>query len=117
MIVTISSGQTGNASRGDIEVLREQVGAVFKFHWQGPYGTPSANYSGGVGLQGHAWEDYNSDGMFDTHFDFGTKRVFIRTHEGWIVVTKIVDHMAHTSDGMFKYNSASGEWAQVSNSK
>ncbi len=114
MLVRIRSSHTGDdTAAGDIEVLHEKVGAVFEFRWRGPYGRPAANYGGGVLGHGHFWVDNNADGMFDKHFDFSQKRVYIRTRDGWMLATTIADRLASTPDGRFAFSVDSGEWERI----
>ena len=117
MLVRIRTVEGGrDITFGDLEIMWNKMGTIYKFNWNGPCGAPSVQCGGGVVGEGHDWVDYNVDGMFDEHLDYKSRAVSIRTAAGWVVAKTVTGDKADTARGEYVFRLESGIWEYADNS-
>ncbi len=99
-----------------IDVMKEEVGAIFEYKVAGELGTPSALYAGGpIGGgpidEGRIWVDLNADGYFDERLIGKNFEILIDNQ--WVRAKKAVGRSALTDQGVFEFDTNKGKWIIV----
>jgi hypothetical protein len=97
-----------------IEVLKGELGSVFKYETNGVLGLPSAQYCGGEDRKWVAWIDLDADGRFDERVDVAKGRMEIWLDDTWTAGVESGRHVKTQEGGLVEFDVTMHKWRAAS---
>jgi hypothetical protein len=111
-IEIMRSNKTGDLTM--VTVDQAGTGGGLVYEPQAEYGVPWVSYSGKSSTGSITWFDRNGDGKWDERIDQARGVVEIRLGERWLRREGLLDDVAKTHEGSFRFDVTSGEWRPCS---